>query len=164
MGSPDSSKRGAYAAPASASKPRPNLDFLFFFQRILILSWESCSESCEPGCHHCLGDTFRYSRLLRSRHASRQFRPHIRTHFGATTMFKARLISTWAPQGLKRQFSNLFNDLRHLPPLAHGVLGSRTTATTRRCRTSRRSSRRQNAPLILPRRTSGWPIGRCGVF
>ena len=41
-------------------------------------------------------------------------------------MFKARLISTWAPQGLKRQFSNLFNDLRHFPPFAQGVLGSRT--------------------------------------
>merc|ERR1719487_224998 len=126
MGSPDSSKRGAYAAPASASKPNPSLDFLFFFQRILILSWESCSESCEPGCHHWRGETFRYSRLFRSRHASLQLRPHIRTHFGATTMFKARLISTWAPQGLKRQFSNLFNDRRHFPPFAQGVLGSRT--------------------------------------
>jgi hypothetical protein len=41
-------------------------------------------------------------------------------------MFKARLISTWAPQGLNRQFSNLFNDRRHFPPLAHGVRGSLT--------------------------------------
>ena len=41
-------------------------------------------------------------------------------------MFKARLISTWAPQGLKRQFSNRFNDLRHFPPFAQGVRGSLT--------------------------------------
>jgi len=30
MGSPLSSNRGAYAAPASACRPSPNLDFLFF--------------------------------------------------------------------------------------------------------------------------------------
>ena len=41
-------------------------------------------------------------------------------------MFKARLISTWAPHGLKRQFSNRFKLLRHFPPFAQGVRGSRT--------------------------------------